>query len=50
MDAVVPDWRSAGLVKYQDRPNARKSVSGNGIHEYSHNTLLARFSRCNTHI
>ena len=51
MDAVVPDWRRAGLVKHQGRPNARKSVSGNGIHEYSHNrTLLARFSRSNTRI
>ena len=48
MDAVVPDWRSAELVKYQGRPNARKSVSG--IHEYSHNTLLTRFRRSNTHM
>ena len=48
MNAVVPDWRSAGLVKYQGRPNARNSVSG--IHEYSHNTLLARFPRSNTRI
>ena len=41
MNAVVPDLpRSAGLVKYQGRPSARKSVSG--IREYSHNTLLTR--------
>ena len=48
MDAVVPDWRSAGLVKYQGRPSARKSVSG--IREYSHNTLLTRFPRSNARI
>ena len=48
MNAVVPDWRSAGLVKYQGRPSARKSVSG--IHEYSHNALLARFPHSNTYI
>ena len=48
MKAVVPDWRGAGLVKYQCLPSARKSVKG--IHEYSHNTLLARFPRSNTHI
>ena len=48
MNAVVPDWRSAGLVKYQGRPSARKSVSG--IHEYSHNTLFARFPRSNAQI
>ena len=48
MNAVVPDWRSTGLVKYQGRPNARNSVSG--IHEYSHNTLLACFLRSNTRI
>ena len=48
MNAVVPDWRRAGLVKYQGRPSARKSVSG--IYEYSHNTLLARFPRSNAQI